>query len=189
MSDNFEQPTFGEEEAPEEEASNKNFWIGVGILGGIILLSVACLAVYAIYFLPKQTAQRNNQEATLVAQNVSMNVTLTAMQHEALLSQTPPATFTPTATNTPPIQATATATGAVLASTVDPQTATVMAAQTQAQEAIKTITFLPSVTPPASLPEGGIAEELGATGLVVMAIALVAVILLARRMRAAPGAR
>ena len=182
-----DQETF-EEEQPAEESSNRTFMIVAGVLGGIILLSIACLAGYALLALPKQADQRDTQKATLVAQEVNMNVTLTAMEHESLLSQTPPATFTPLPTNTPPIQA-AQDTATPTASTSDPQTATVIAAQTQAAEAIKTITFLPSVTPPPSLPQGGIADELGTTGLVVMAIALVAVILLARRMRSSPGAR
>jgi beta-lactamase regulating signal transducer with metallopeptidase domain len=184
--DNSEETTFDEEQPPEE-SSNRNFIIGIGILGGIILLSVACLVGYAFFVLPKQTAQRDTQEATAIAQNVGMNVTLTAMQHDVNLSQTPPATFTPLPTNTPLIPDTSTPTATNSVS--DPQTATVAAAQTQAAAAIQTITLLPSVTPPPALPQGGIADELGTTGLVVMAIALVAVILLARRLRSAPGTR
>ena len=96
-----------DEEQPPEESSNRNFLIGIGVLGGIILLSVACLVGYALLVLPKQTAERDNQEATLIAQDVGMNATLTAIQHETNLSQTPPATFTLVPTNTPPIPETA----------------------------------------------------------------------------------
>ena len=37
------------EEAPPEESSNRTFLIAAGILGGIVLLSIACLAGYALY--------------------------------------------------------------------------------------------------------------------------------------------
>jgi len=179
--------TFDETEQDlPEESSNRNFYIIAGVLGGLMLLSIACIIGY-VFVIQRQGAQLENQQQTAVAQQVTMNVALTATQHDVNLSQTPPATFALLSSNTPPIPDTATPTATNSIS--DPQTATVIAAQTQAAAAIQTITLLPSVTPPASLPQGGIADELGTTGLVVMAIALVAVILLARRMRSAPGAR
>lgn len=173
-----------DDEQPPEESGNKTFLIAAGILGGIILLSIACLAGYALLVLPRQAAQNVDQQATLVAQNVQMNTTLTALAQSDLLSQTPPATFTPTATNTPPIQAQPSATATV--GIDDPQTATVAAAFTQAAAAQLTVTFLPTTT---ALPEGGFADEAGLPGLVIMTIALVVVILLARRLRTSTGAR
>jgi len=180
--------TFDESEQDlPEEGNNRNFIIGIAALGGLILFSIACLLGYVFVIVPRQAAERDNQQATQVAQNVGMQVTLTAMEHITTLSQTPQSTATLLPSSTPPIPNTATPTATNSIS--DPQTATVIAAQTQAAAAIQTITLLPSVTPPASLPQGGIADELGTTSLVVMALALVAVILLARRMRSAPGAR
>lgn len=183
MFEGDDQNTFNEEQPPEE-SGNRTFLIVAGILGGLILLSIVCLAAYALVVIPRQTAQRADAQATQVEQNVQMQTTLTALAQNDLLSQTPPATDTPTPTNTPPIQPQSTATAT--ASTSDPQTATVMAAQTQAAAAQMTITFLPTTT---ALPTGGIADEVGAPGLVVMAIALVVVILLARRLRSSPNAR
>lgn len=176
-----------DEEQPQEESSNRTFLIVAGILGGIILLSIACLGGYALFVIPRQSAARVDSQATLVQQNVEMNTTLTALAQIEMLSQTPPPTFTPTATNTPPIQSQVTTTpAAASASTTDPQTATVAAAYTQAAAAQLTITFLPSAT---ALPDTGFADDVGAPGLVVMAVALVVVILLARRLRASPNVR
>jgi hypothetical protein len=66
----------------------------------------------------------------------------------------------------------------------DPQTATVAAANTQAAQAQLTITALPTST---LLPDTGFFDDAGAPGLFIMAIALVVVILLARRLRVSPA--
>ena len=183
MFEGDDQTTFDEEQPPEE-SSNRTFLIVAGILGGLVLLSIACLAGYALLVIPKQTAQRATDQQFLIDQNVQINSTATAMAQNDMLSRTPLATETPLATNTPPIQPGVTDTPT--ASISDPQTATVIAAFTQAAQAQLTITFLPSST---ALPQGGIADEVGAPGLIVMAIALVVVILLARRLRSSPGTR
>lgn len=162
---------------PPEESGNKTFIIVAAILGGIVLLSILCLAGYALFVLPRQTATRDNQQATLVEQNVQVNQTMTAKIQSDLLSQTPQATTTPTPSNTPPFaQTTATAT----VSTTDPQTATVIAALTQAAQAQLTVTALPTST---LLPNTGFIDDVGAPGLAIMAIALIVVILLARKLR------
>jgi hypothetical protein len=76
--------------------------------------------------------------------------------------------------------ASATATQATF--TPDPATATVAAALTQAAQAQLTV-----VATSTALPGTGFADEYGAPGLVVMAVALVAVIFLARRLRVVPA--
>lgn len=183
--------TFEEEEQPAEESSNRNFFIIAGILIGIVCLSVVGLGYYAMRVLPQQSNQRNAQQETLVAQDVQAFQTLTALAQSDILSQTPLATATLPPTNTPPV-AQASATGtlepgvAAAASTTDPQTATVAAALTQAAQAQLTVTFLPTST---ALPTSGFADEAGLPGLVAMTIALVVVILLARRLRASPTSR
>ena len=49
---------FGEAPLPEESNNNRTFMIAVGILGGIILISVACLgAVYVFSRQSRTTAQ------------------------------------------------------------------------------------------------------------------------------------
>ena len=175
-----------EEEQPVEESSNRNFIIIAGILIGIVCLSVAGLGYYAMRVLPQQSDTRNAQQATLVAQDVQVGQTLTALAQFDILSQTPAATATLQATATPPFaQASPTGTlSAAAASTSDPQTATVAAALTQAAQAQLTVTFLPTST---ALPTSGFADQAGLPGLVAMAIALVVVILLARRLRISPA--
>jgi len=173
-----------EEEQPAEESSNRNFFIIAGILVGIVCLSVAGLGFYALRVLPQQSNARAAQEATLVAQDVQVGQTLTQIALFDALSQTPQATATLPPTNTPPIQQ---ASGTAPASISDPQTATVAAALTQAAQAQLTVTFLPTST--AVMPTSGFADEAGLPGLVAITIALVAVILLARKLRAAPTAK
>ena len=188
MFEDNDQTPFEEEEQPAEESSNRNFFIIAGILIGIVCLSAVGLGYYALRVLPQQANLRAAQESTNVAQLVDANQTMTAFAQSEILSQTPLATATLPATNTPPVaQASPTGTlAAGAASTSDPQTATVAAALTQAAQAQLTVTFLPTST---ALPTSGFADEAGLPGLVAMTIALVVVILLARRLRATPTAR
>jgi hypothetical protein len=164
---------------PPEESGNKTFLLVAAILGGVVLLSIVCLAVYGLYFLPKQTATRNASQATLEAQNLKVDQGLTAQAKSVMLSQVPEASPTLLPTETPVFQQ-ATATLAP----VDPQTATVAAALTQAAQAQLTVTGMPTST---LLPNTGFIDDVGAPGLVVMSIALVIVILLARRLRTSPA--
>ena len=145
------------------------------VLGGFVLLSIVCLAAYGLYFLPRQTAARNASQSTLVAQNLQVNQALTAKA----LTNLPQSTATLEPTNTPVFQQ---STGTL--APADPQTATVAAALTQAAQAQLTVTSLPTST---LLPDTGFIDDVGAPGLAVMAIALVVVILLARRLRVAPA--
>ena len=160
---------------PPEESGNKTFLLVAAVLGGFVLLSIICLAVYGLYFLPKQTAARNASQSTLVAQNLQVNQALTAKA----LTNLPQSTATLEPTNTPVFQQ---STGTL--APADPQTATVAAALTQAAQAQLTVTSLPTST---LLPDTGFIDDVGAPGLAVMAIALVVVILLARRLRVAPA--
>jgi hypothetical protein len=161
---------------PPEESSNRTFLVAAGILGGIVLLSIACLAGYALLVLPSQKASQQQAATAQAAQNLQVSQALTAT---AAALAFPTATMTPMPTQTPVV---AQATVAANTSTPDPATATVAAALTQA--AMAQLTHIPTST---ALPATGIADEFGAPGLVVVAMALVAVIFLARRMRAVPA--
>lgn len=173
---------FDDEEAPLEEASNRTFLIAAGILGGIVLLSIACLAGYALVILPQQrAAQQAVEENALATQNAQVNDALTATGVAFDLSQTPQATETlpptetlvvaqPTATDTPEFTF-----------TPDPATQTVAAGFTQLAESTSTV-----IATTTALPTSGIADEFGLPGLVIAAMVLVAVIFLARRLRASP---
>jgi hypothetical protein len=160
---------------PPEESSNRTFLVVAGILGGIVLLSIACLAVYALVFLPSQRSGQQQASTAQAAQNAQVAQALTATA-EAL--SFPTATVTPLPTATPLI---AQATAIVATSTADPATATVAAALTQA--ALAQLTHVPVST---ALPGTGLADEYGAPGLVIAGMLLIGVIFLARRLRAAP---
>ncbi len=160
--------------APPEESGNRTFLIAAGILGGIVLLSIACLAGYALLILPRQ--QQADAAELAATQNASLiNQALTATFQASLLQ--PTATLSPT-----PVLAQPTMTQTPLATTTaDPATATVAAALTQA--ALAQLTIYPTST---ALPGTGFADEYGFPGLVVMAVALGIVVLLSRKLRAAP---
>jgi len=163
--------------APPEESSNRTFVIAAGILGGIVLLSVACLAAYALLIAPRQRETAAAATAVQLTQNAQINNALTSTFQASIL---PTTTLTPTATSVI-AQASATPT-ATRSPTPDPATATVAAALTQAAIAQLTV-----VATPTALPGTGIADEYGLPGLVVMAMAFMVVILLARRLRASPA--
>lgn len=157
---------------PPEESSNRTFLVAAGILGGIVLLSIACLAGYALLIRPSARAGEAQAATAQAVQNQQVAQALTATAGALTFP-----TSTPLPTQTPVIaQPTVAST-----STPDPATATVAAALTQAAQA--QLTHVPTST---ALPATGIADEYGAPGLVIAGMALVAVIFLARRLRAVP---
>lgn len=185
--ENYENPDDGQ--LPEESNNNRTFFIAVGILGGIILLTVACLV--GVYLFSQ------NSSATADTQNVALTETAAASSNfissaltataEAIIlpSATVPPTATPvvaaaTVTNTPDPNATPESIAGV--GTPAAATATVAAALTQA--AIAQLTIVPTTT---ALPQTGLVEDVGIPGLVVMALAFIIVILMARRLRFAPS--
>jgi len=174
---------FDDEETPPEESSNRTFLIAAGILGGIVLLSIACLAGYALVILPQQrAAQQASEQNALATQNAQVNEALTATGVAFDLSQTPQATETLFPTDTP-VVAQPTATNTLeFTLTPDPATQTVAAGFTQLAESTATI-----VVTTTALPTSGIADEFGLPGLVIAAMVLVVVIFLARRLRASPS--
>ena len=171
---------FEDEETPPEESSNRTFLIAAGILGGIVLLSIACLAGYALIILPQQrAAQQAGEDNALATQNAQVNEALTATGVAFDLSQTPQATETLLPTDTP-VVAQPTATNTLeFTLTPDPATETVAAGFTQLAESTATLILTST-----ALPTSGFADEVGLPGLVIAAMVLVVVIFLARRLRA-----
>jgi len=185
----FDETNFDDgEEAPlpEESNNNRTFLVAVGILGGIILISIACLV--GVYLFGSRGT--GNTEQTNAA-----SVTQTAAAANAFINEALTATFQasilPTTTLTP--EPTAVVNVATATSTPDPSsalaigtpaaaTATVGAALTLAAAA--QLTIVPTTT---ALPNTGFIDDMGVPGLVVMALAFMIVILLARRLRTSPG--
>lgn len=190
----FDETSFDDgEEAPlpEESNNNRTFLVAVGILGGIILISIACLV--GVYLFGSQGGTANQQaEATIAAatagaaNNAFIESALTATFQASIL---PTTTSTPEPTNTSVVNVpTATSTvdpasaGALAVGTPAAATATVGAALTLAAAA--QLTVVPTTT---ALPNTGFIDDMGVPGLVVMALAFMIVILLARRLRTSPG--
>lgn len=182
---------FGEAPLPEESNNNRTFMIAVGILGGIILVSIACLGGVYLFSKQSRTTAQQAQAALGVTQTAAVametvNAALTATFDAAILPTTT-ATLPPTAT--PPVApASPTSTpnpsdpAGLAAGTFAAATATVGAAYTQAAIAAQ-YTVAPTTT---ALAGTGFADEYGLPGLVVMTLAFVIVILFARRLRTAP---
>jgi len=179
-----------------EEGSNRTFIIIAGALGGVVLLAIICILIYAFAIAPRQgsvseQAELINQQNTEVARIVEQTKTADAMT--AIVAAY---TATPTKTQVPPtFTATNTAipTTAVVAvlgtstATLDPigATATVLkrTADYNASLLTSTVTAL-SGTPPA-LADTGFADEVGLPVMLGVAALLIVVIFLARRLRTA----
>jgi hypothetical protein len=186
----FEESNYDENpedgQLPEESNNNRTFLIAAGILGGLILISAACLV--GVYLFSRNSAAQVEEQAAVLtttarASGNFINDSLTMTAAAALLptsteppSQTPVVNV-PTATTTPDPNATGGVNGTAIAAT-----ATVGAALTQAANA--QLTIVPTTT---ALPKTGFVDDVGIPGLAVMALAFIVVILMARRLRFNPS--
>jgi cbb3-type cytochrome oxidase subunit 3 len=177
---------------PPEEKSNRTFLIVAGVMAGLVFLTLVCMAIYyfAIYR-PSRSKTQNaaTQAAVIQTQNAQsiQNATLTA---QALLwtPTLPPPTATatprPTGSPTPVI-----AMGSPIA-TATSNPVVLFAAQTQlaSQLTSTAIALLPTRTLGGSgMPSTGFFDEVGLPSMIILALALVVVIFLARRMRKSPA--
>jgi hypothetical protein len=174
---NFDDETTFDEETPPEESSNRTFLLIAGILGGLVLLGLCAVAAYLLF------SRTTNQQAeatarvlaTQQAATIQVGLTQTSVVRAAALTAAVTNTVPPT--NTPVIaQATATS-----SPTPDPATMTVAAAFTQIAASTGTV-----IATSTALPNTGFADDVGAPALMIIAVALVLVIFLVRRLRAAP---
>jgi hypothetical protein len=172
---------FDDAEAMPEEASNRTFLIAAGILGGIVLLSLACLAGYVLLIRPQAVGAQQTQSAIETQNSGTISDALTATAVAFDLSQTPQATETLFPTDTPVVAQPSATNTLEFTLTPDPATATVGAGLTQV--AASTSTNLATST---ALPSSGFADDVGLPGLVIAAMVLVAIIFLVRRLRVAP---
>jgi uncharacterized membrane protein len=122
-----EQPESGE----GGEGNNRNFLLAAIGLGGIVLISLICMAVYALVVMPKQraTAQQTseaNQAAVALATNVSMET-----QAAVLFTATLPPSETPVPQPTETLVVVFATPTPSVAPTSEPATATFEAMQTQ----------------------------------------------------------
>jgi arginine exporter protein ArgO len=192
---NFDDNVPDDGQLPEESNNNRTFLIAAGILGGIILISVACLGV--VFLLNRNNTSQAEAQAVSASQTAQAGLSVI----DSALTATANAAIQPTATLPP--SATAVVNLATATQTLDPNatpdgtsmaggstpaagtpaaaTATVGAALTQA--AIAQLTIVPTTT---ALPNTGFVDDVGIPGLVVMALTFIIVILMARRLRFVP---
>ena len=172
------------DEAPPEKNGNRTFLIIAGVLGGIMVLALLCIAALALFrYLPGQRADQS-ANATNIAQATAMSVAASetasapiVLPATATLRPTVIPTNTQKPTNTPVIVL-----GPTKSPTIDIALATRNALLTEAAVAASPTPPKPTTT---ALPETGIADELGTPGLITAAFVLVVIIFLMRRLRTA----
>ncbi|OGO62412.1 MAG: hypothetical protein A2032_03110 [Chloroflexi bacterium RBG_19FT_COMBO_49_13] len=177
------------EEKPPNGNGNRNFLIIAGVLGGIMVVALLCIAGLALFrYLP---GQRSAQDTN--ATNEAQATTIALSSSQTPSAPTPTATSQPTAiptntrapTNTPVIVL-----GPTKSPTLDVAVATRNALLTEIAKTsapptqpVSQATSQPTIT---ALPTTGIADELGTPGLLTAAFVLVVIIFLMRRLRTAP---
>jgi hypothetical protein len=183
------------EETPEpEESDNRTFLLVAGGLGGLMLLTVICMAVYVIFFRDTAgTAARETENAEILAQNTEVARALTLTAEALTYTDTPTATLEatdtqePTATSVLVTESDATEvweTDQARTMTIEPALTQAALAQTEAAYTAEAGIFTPT---PTGLADTGIMDDFGVAGLVALSGLLVLVIIFSRRLRTAAG--
>jgi ABC-type antimicrobial peptide transport system permease subunit len=178
------------EAPPPEEKSNRTFTIVAGVLGGLVFLTLVCMAVYFLVIVPRTAAQRTAAQATIEAQNAqaAQQITLTAqaaLQVSPLPLQTGTAVVKTAVTSPTPVIAQNTP---LLTATNDPATLAALQTQLSAQmTSTGQAVLLATSAAGAGMPSTGFFDQIGLPTLIILALALIVVIFLARRMRKSPA--
>ncbi|MBI4927925.1 MAG: LPXTG cell wall anchor domain-containing protein [Anaerolineae bacterium] len=181
-----ESSPIGEPQGDEPKSSNKNFLIALGILGGLFILIAAGLVVVVMYVLPARSEARNQALNAQLAANTATAQYVTDEAMKAIIQLTPSATPEPSVTPLLPTPTETLVVAPVASATPTPTTvsdaqkATLSAQQTQLAAGVFTATVIPTST---ALPNTGFADEVGLPGLFGLALGLVLIIFLARRLR------
>ena len=185
------------EAPPPEESNNRTFLIVGGIFAALIFLTLVCGAIYVLWLGPRLTSQRNAAQATIEARNAQVIMQMTATAKVALYTPTSLPTLTPTKTAIPTIIQPANSPTSVIVSSTSVGTATptsdpatLAAMQTQLSQQMTSTAQLIGVS--ASTPAVGAMPKTGffdqvVPGLLILTLALIAVIFLARRLRKTPS--
>lgn len=183
-----------EESQPVEEEGNKTFLIVAGIMGGILLLSLIVIAIYAMAIYPNRQAAKQTQRAEGYIQQTKIALEVKLTEEAAGWTDTPTITNTlaPTNTSTNTVEPTTGGGDATITATLEATDTPVVAekatetpsSHTQTVEALLTEQASGSVTPtPTELPDTGFADNIGAPGLFAVAGILLIIIILSRRLR------
>ena len=167
-----------------EESSNRTFVIAAVSLGGLLVLSMICLLVYALVLAPRQQGAQATEVVMVNQQNTEIALTQTA----AVIEQTP--TRTATGTTAPDETATVTPTLVVVIPTDTPTpflTLPTLAPETATAVAQLTLEAGQGgggETPtPTALPATGFADEVGIPALALAGGLLLAIIFITRSLR------
>ncbi len=181
-----------EQPEPPRRSGSRNFLVVAGVLGGLMLLALIALAVYALVILPQQQRAAPDEGAaqvtnTQIVQTLQPSNTATAQNTPTRTATSTRTPVPPTATNTPvtPLfTSNPAATQTVEALLTQAALAQEQAAATTDPNATATATSAPTATPSA-LPQSGLADDIGGPGILALAAALLlAIIFTARRLRA-----
>ena len=186
--DEFLDDEFLEDEEPPEESGNRNFLIIAGVLGGITIIALLCLG--GLLFFRSQDENRQAQENTQAAVFALQTQEQESIQQTAIAqawTDTPTAAPSPTDTPEPTEVVVLPSATPEEEPTDNPATATIAALLTAAagqptSTPGATITALATAT---ALPNTGLFDDLGVTGLILLAFFSIVVIFLARRLRTA----
>lgn len=193
----------GEGSTPPEESNNRTFIIIAAILGGIMLLVLIAIAIFGFSRMSGTNNAKNTAAAISMLQTAEPMTATAAAEEIAAVQATEKAKTqassgtgsgstggetttaggaggaSPTPTPTSVVQRASTATATPLGAP-NSVTQTVSALQTQVAQAQKTV--IPTST---QLPNTGFADDVGLPALFGMAVVLIIVIFLARRLRSA----
>jgi len=166
--------------APPEESSNRTFVFAAAAVGGLLVLSMVCLALYALVVAPRQQESRNAQATQIILDNTKTagSLTQTAAALNPTNTRAPTRTPVPSATATPTAVVVVASPTATPQSTMDPGIATAIAQATLA--AAQGGGGTPTAT---ALPSTGFADEVGLRGLVLLGMLLVVVVIVSRQLR------
>lgn len=197
MFEGFDEEAIIEGSESKKPDSNRTFVIAIGVLGAIFVISLIALAVYAAVILPQRNNQRRQDAASINAANTVTAMAATNVAALQAVELTPSPTLEPTSTlppsatsvvvfatdtstpepiqtESPPLQA---------AADLDMQSRTQTVAALLTQAAVGYPTTAADGTNPTALPTTGFADEVGLPGLLGVAVLLVGIIVLARRLR------
>jgi hypothetical protein len=165
---------------PPEEASNRTFVFAAVAVGGLLVLSMICLGLYALVVAPRQREARNAQATQIILNNTQQAASFTETAGASHPTATRPATRTPvpSATATPTAVVVIASATPTSQATIDPGIATAIA-----QATLAAIQGGGGTATPTALPATGFADEVGLPGLLLVAVALVAVLVVARQLR------
>ncbi len=179
-------PDLGPDGVPESEPpqgenkpSGRNFLVAISIIGVILILALVLLLLVAPGIIQQQRNQNMDQAAQINAANTATAMAATA---NALPQSTATLAATAIPTGTPVVSIIPTSTPVVAEAVLSTdEVATVQALQTQ-MAGQTTSTTSPQATATA-LPTTGFADEYGLPGLVGLAVILIAVVFLSRKLR------